>query len=112
MDDLFREILASPTLSSSVPPQASAAAFAAPLATLDYEEGVEGMDIGIAVGQGDDASAEQEAEVDAEQLQALWEWLPHGTEAGDLSALDLDIGAGVAGWDIPPIPHVSVAEVF
>ena len=112
MDDLFREILASPTLSTAVPPQTGAAAFAAPLADLDYEEGVVGLDVGMAGEDSDGAVAEQEADVDAEQLQALWDWLPGSTGAGDLSALELDVGAGAMGWDMPVVPPVSVAEVF
>lgn len=111
MDDLFREILASPTLSATVPPQGGAAAFA-PLADLDFEEGTAGLDIGMAGEESDGGFAEQEAEVDAEQLQALWDWLPGSAGAGDLSALELDVGAGVAGWDMAPAPPVSVTEVY
>ncbi|VDB95971.1 unnamed protein product [Peniophora sp. CBMAI 1063] len=111
MDDLFREILASPTLSAAVPPQASSSAFA-PLADLDYEEGAAGLDVGMAGEDSDDALADQEAEVNVEQLQALWEWLPGSTAADDLSALELDVGVGATGWDMPVVPPVSVAEVF
>jgi hypothetical protein len=115
MDDLFREILASPSMSAPTAGSSSATA-STPAVTIDGTEetsDVVGLGLGAAVvdAAGEEASAHLKEQHDMQQ--ALWEWLPSvGTAtmesgADALSALELDVSA----WDFVSAAPLA-SEVF
>jgi hypothetical protein len=117
MDDLFREILASPSLCAA--PLAGGSADTAATAAVSAARSPTGDAGAAALGLADaglDAAREGARADDEEEMQALWDWLPAGSDAQGsmdvLSALELDVGACAGAWgDLLPSALVA-PEVF
>lgn len=122
MEDLFREILASPSLCAA--PLGAADAPAAASASLSASD--EGAAGGVGLGLGDKAldGTQGGAHAGEEEMQALWEWLPAAADVDGgadaqgaldvLSAIELGIGSSAGVWAdlVPPPTLASVPEVF